>query len=97
MNGSGMKRRSERPTATAVPLKMTARPAVTIVRDDRLLPRGLPRVLLAVAVDHEQRVVDRDPEPDQHHHVLEVRRELDDVREDPDDAERDGDREERRT
>ena len=65
-----MKSSSASPIATAVPLKTTARPAVAIVRIDRLLARRLRAVLLAVAVDHEQRVVDRDPEPDQHHHVL---------------------------
>ena len=31
MNGSGMASRSESPIATAVPLKTTARPAVSIV------------------------------------------------------------------
>ena len=32
MNGSGMKNKTARPIATAVPLKTTARPAVAIVR-----------------------------------------------------------------
>jgi hypothetical protein len=57
-----------------------------------LLTGGLDAVLLPVAVDHEQRVVDRDAEADQHHHVLRVRRELHVLREDPDDPERDRNR-----
>ena len=49
-------------------------------------------MLLAIAVDHEQRVVDRDPEPDQHHEVREIGRQLHEVREDPEEPERDRDR-----
>ena len=61
---------------------------------DRVLSLATPAAaeLLAIPVDDEQRVVDRDPEPDQHHEVLEVGRQLHEVREDPDDPERRGDR-----
>ena len=65
MNGSGMESSSARPIATAVPLKTTARPAVSIVRTIASSFGRPARALLAVAVDDEQRVVDRDPEPDQ--------------------------------
>ena len=61
---------SARPIATAVPLKTTARPAVSIVRSTASLAAPPGAMLLAVAVDHQQRVVDRDAEPDQHDHVL---------------------------
>ena len=52
------------------------------------LPRAPGPKLLPVAVDDEERVVDGDSEPDQHHEVLQVRRQLEEVGEDPDDAER---------
>ena len=93
MNGSGMKSISASPIPTAVPLKTTARPAVSIVRTIASSFAAAFAQLLAVAVDDEQRVVDRDPEPDQHHEVLEVGRQLHEVGEDPDDPERRRDRE----
>ena len=49
-------------------------------------------MLLPVAIHDEQRVVDRDAEADQHHHVLHVGRELHVLRKDPDDPERDRNR-----
>ena len=57
---------------------------------DRILLRVVPAQLLAEAVDDQQRVVDRDPEPDQRDEVLEVGRQLHEVREDPDQPERGG-------
>ncbi len=58
---------------------------------DRLVTRRPAPQLLPIAVDDEERVVDRDPEPDQRDEVREIRRELHEVGEDPDDPERRGD------
>ena len=65
---------------------------------DHRLVHGLPvfppvPALVAVTVDHEQRVVDRDPEADHHHHVQQVVAQLEDVRERPGEAEGGRDRE----
>ena len=57
-------------------------------RDDRLVARRPSPQLLAEAVDDEERVVDRDPEPDERDEVRQVRRQLHEVREDPDEPER---------
>ena len=92
MKGSGMKSISASPIPTAEPEKTTARPDVSIVRDDRVLLRASLGQLLAVAVDDEERVVDRDPEADEHDEVLQVGRQLHEVGDDPDDPERRRDR-----
>ena len=92
MNGSGIATSSARPSATAIPEKTTARPAVCIVRDDRVVDRLPGGELLPEAVDDEQRVVDRDPEPDQLHEVRRVGRRRPELRDPVDDPERAGDR-----
>ena len=60
--------------------------------DDGVLLRFPGPELLAVAVDDQERVVDRNAEPDEHDEVLQVRRQLHHVREEPDDRERRRDR-----
>src|SRR5581483_2673485 len=99
MNGSGIKRSSASPTATVAPEKITARPAVSIVRSTaastswpRVVSRssGLrpARELLSEAIDDQQRVVDRDPDPDQEDQVRDVGRHRHVVGDDVDDSER---------
>ncbi len=57
-----------------------------------MLDRVVPRQLLAEAVDDEQRVVDRDPEPDQLDEVRDVGRHHEQVRDAVDDRQRAHDR-----
>ena len=92
MNGSGIATSSASPSATAMPEKTTARPAVSIVRTTASSFVEPARELLAEAVDDQQRVVDGDPEPDQLHEVRRVGRRLGEVRDPVDDPERAGDR-----
>ena len=65
------------------------------MRHDRLVAGRAARELLPEPVDDEQRVVDRDSEPDERDQVREVRRQLHEVGEDPDDPEGGGDRHDR--
>ena len=73
MNGTGTKKSSASPIATARPEKTTARPALAIVRTIAASVESSSRELLAEAADDQQRVVDREPEPDQLDEVRRVR------------------------
>ena len=88
MNGSGIATSSARPSATAIPEKTTARPAVCIVRTTAVVDVQPGGELLPEAVDDQQRVVDRDPEADQLHEVRGVGRRRPDARDPVDDPER---------
>ena len=95
-NGTGRARSASSEIATVVPLKTTAEPAccialrtAVVVRHVRLLP------FLAPADDDEQRVVDRDAEPDQRDEELDDHRDVGDARERPDQQEGRRDRDER--
>ncbi len=92
MNGSGIATRSSSPIATVAPEKITARPAVAIVRRIASSFSRPARELLTEAVDDEQRVVDRDPEADQLDQVRDVRRRAREMGDAVHQAERGGDR-----
>ena len=64
MNGSGRSTMLSRPIATVEPETTTERPAWVIVSTSALLDVSAVVELLAEAEDHQQRVVDRDAEPD---------------------------------
>ena len=87
-----MKSRSASPIATAQPEKTTARPAVDMVRTTAASASRADAELLPEAEDDEERVVDREPEPDQLDEVRHVRDHRELVREPVDDEERPGDR-----
>ena len=91
-NGTGTKRSAPSPIATARPENATARPAVAIVRTTASSARATLRALDAVAVHDQERVVDRQAEPDQHDEVRHVRRHRHHVGECVDGRERSGDR-----
>ena len=75
MKGSGRNTSSPSPTATVSPENTTARPAVGIVRRrGAVLDAARAYELLAEAVDDQQRVVDRDADPDQRDQVPHVDR-----------------------
>ena len=78
-----------------VPLKTTARPAVSIALLDRLVAAAPVRALLAPARDHEQRVVDRDAEADQRDQELDDRRDVGELGEAEQQQERGHDRDDR--
>ena len=82
--------------ATVVPLKTTAEPACCIAfRTAVSFVDARPLPLLAPADDDEERVVDRDPEPDQRDEELDDHGDVGDARERPDQQERRRDRDER--
>ena len=72
MSGTGTKINRASPRATARPDTTTARPAVAMVRTG-VLDGAASRNLFAKAEHHEQRVVDREREPDQRDDVRHVR------------------------
>ncbi len=65
MNGTGTNSSSASPIATVIPEKITARPAVAIVRTIAASVVSRAVELLPVARHDQQRVVDGEPEPDQ--------------------------------
>ena len=85
-NGTGTKSSSPRPIATVAPEKRTERPAVCIVRTIAQVDVLGRSELLAEAVDDEQRVVDRKPEPDELDEVRDVAHHRDLVREEEDEC-----------
>ena len=89
MNGSGSNTSSASPIATVTPENSTARPAVFMV--GRAPPRrssGCALELFAVAVDDQQRVVDRDRDADQRHQLLDVDGHVHEVGDHPHESER---------
>ncbi len=103
MKGSGITISESSPTATVEPDTITERPAWVIVCTTRRLHVLALAELVAEAEDHQERVVDRDPEPDERDQELDDDRDVRDVGEDPDEREgvedrgdRDGDRHQHR-
>ena len=86
MNGSGRMTMLSRPIATVEPETITDRPACVIVSTSASSRRLAVRELLAEAEDHQQRVVDRDAEPDERDEELDDDRDVGDVRQRPDAA-----------
>ena len=94
-NGIGSTTSASSATATVVPLKTTAEPACVIALSNRdLVRRALP-ALVAPAHDDQQRVVDRDAEPDERDEELDDDRDVGDAGERPDEQERRRDRDRR--
>ena len=81
-----------RPIATVEPETITDRPACCIVSTIASSTRQAVGHLLAEAEDHQQRVVDRDPEPDERDEELDDDRDVGDVRQAEDAEERRQDR-----
>ena len=79
MNGSGRMIMLSRPTATVEPETITDRPAWLIVSTTAVLAVAAVADLLAEAEDHQQRVVDRDAEPDERDQELDDDRDVRDV------------------
>ena len=73
-----------RPIATVEPETTTERPACVIVSTSARLDVPAVVELLAEAEDHQQRVVDRDAEPDERDEELDDDRDVGDVGERPD-------------
>ena len=86
MNGSGRMIIESRPTATVDPETITERPACVIVSTSAVSTSCSFAQLVAEAEDHQQRVVDRDPEPDERDQELDDDRDVRDVGEQPDEA-----------
>ena len=86
MNGSGSRIIESRPTATVEPETITDRPACVIVSTSADLDVGSLAQLVAEAEDHQQRVVDRDAEPDERDQELHDDRDVRDVGQAPDRA-----------
>ena len=81
-----------RPIATVEPETITERPACVIVSTSASSVVSPCRELLAEAEDHQQRVVDRDAEPDERDEELDDDRDVGHVRQRVDAAERRQDR-----
>ena len=76
MNGSGRMTIESRPTATVEPETITERPGVRHRLDERRLDVLALAQLVAEAEDHQQRVVDRDAEPDERDQELDDDRDV---------------------
>ena len=91
-NGTGTSTSRPRPTVTAPPAERDRAPRRRNGPHDRIVDGALAVELLAEAHDHEQRVVDREPQPDQLDEVPHVGDHRDLVGDQEDHAERDRDR-----
>ena len=76
ISGSGRATIESRPMATVEPETITERPAWVIVCDERRLDVVAFAQLVAEAEDHQQRVVDRDAEPDERDQELDDDRDV---------------------
>ena len=87
MNGSGRTIIESSPTATVEPETITERPAWVIVSTIAVSTSSPVAELVAEAEDHQQRVVDRDAEPDERDQELDDDRDVRDVGQRPDERE----------